>query len=125
MRGEPMATEKLEKARWHRYFDAMSEVLSQKEAQVDARACRFDPQLGADYTPLLGIVYDDRNDILEVLFDGLDYAISNVREIVVDHEDANLNSVSVTDAAGVQQIIHLRDLVMPLPAFSLGMETRP
>ena len=110
-----MTTEKLEKGSWHAYFDGLSKVLQGKEAQIDVNALDIGAQVEAEFTPLLGIVYDPRNEILEVLVEGLDHTIANVREIFVDHDGMNLNSVSVIDADGVQQIIRLRDPAM-LPA---------
>ncbi len=110
-----MAIEKLEKGSWHAYFDAFSKILDGKEAQIDVNGPEIGAQVEAEFTPLLGIVYDPRNDILEVLVEGLDHTIANVREIFVDHDGMNLNSVSVLDADGVQQIIRLRDPGM-LPA---------
>lgn len=107
-----MATEKLEKGSWHAYFDGLSKVLEGKEAQIEVNALDIGAQVEAEFTPLLGIVYDPRNEILEVLVDGLDHTIANVREIYVDHDGINLNSVAVLDADGVQQIIRLRDPVM-------------
>ena len=112
-----MTTEKLEKGSWHAYFDGLAKVLEGKEAQIDVNALDIGAQVEAEFTPLLGIVYDPRNEILEVLVEGLDHSIANVREIFVDHDGMNLNSVSVFDADGVQQIIRLRDPVMlPAPA---------
>ncbi len=112
-----MAIEMLEKGSWHAYFDALSKILEGKEAQIDVNALDIGAQVEAEFTPLLGIVYDPRNEILEVLFEGLDHTIANVREIYVDHDGMNLNSVSVLDGDGVQQIIRLRDPPMlPAPA---------
>lgn len=112
-----MTTENLEKGSWHAYFDGLSKVLEGKEAQIEVNALDSGAQVEAEFTPLLGIVYDPRDDIVDVLVEGLDHTIANVREIFVDHDGMNLNSVSVLDADGVQQIIRLRDPVMlPFPA---------
>jgi hypothetical protein len=110
-----MSTEKLDRSAWKGYFDAMSKVLPGKQAEIEVNALRIGAQLEADYAPLLGIVYDNKNDILEVLIEGLDHTIANVRDVYVDHDGVNLNSISVTDADGVQQVIRLRDPAM-LPA---------
>ena len=110
-----MTTEKLERSAWKGYFDAMSKVLPGKQAEIEVNSLRIGAQLEAEYAPLLGIVYDHQNEILEVLLDGWDHTIPNVREVYVDHDGVNLNSVSVTDGDGVQQVIRLRDPAM-LPA---------
>ena len=110
-----MTTEKLDRSAWKGYFDAMSKVLPGKQAEIEVNSLRIGAQLEAEYAPLLGIVYDHKNEILEVLLDGWDHTIPNVREVYVDHDGVNLNSVSVTDGDGVQQVIRLRDPAM-LPA---------
>jgi hypothetical protein len=110
-----MTTEKLDRNAWKGYFDAMSKVLPGKQAEIEVNSLRIGAQLDAEYAPLLGIVYDHKNDILEVLLDGWDHTIPNVRDVYVDHDGVNLNSVSVTDRDGVQQVIRLRDPAM-LPA---------
>jgi len=110
-----MTTERLERQAWHGYFDAMSKVLPGKQAEIEVNSLRIGAQLAADYAPLLGITYDERSEVLEILIEGLDHTIAHVREVFVDHDGVNLKSVSVTDADGVQQVIRLRDPTM-LPA---------
>ena len=118
-----MTTEKLDRSAWKGYFDAMSKVLPGKQAEIEVNSLRIGAQLEAEYAPLLGIVYDHKNEILEVLLDGWDHTIPNVREVYVDHDGVNLNSVSVTDGDGVQQVIRLRDPAM-LPAPPASGPTR-
>lgn len=112
-----MTIERLDKSAWHGYFNAMSKVLPGKHAEIEVNSLHIGAQLEAEYVPLLGIVYDYKNDILEVLLEGWDHTIPNVREVFVDHDGVNLNSVSVTDTDGVQQIIRLRDPgLLPAPS---------
>lgn len=110
-----MTTEKLDRSAWKGYFDAMSKILPGKQAEIEVNALRIGAQLEAEYAPLLGIVYDEKSRLIEVLIEGLDHTIPNVRDVYVDHDGVNLNSVSVTDGDGVQQVIRLRDPAM-LPA---------
>jgi hypothetical protein len=100
----------------------MSKVLPGKQAEIEVSALNLGSQLESEYAPLLGIVYDHKSDILEVLLEGWDHTIANVRQIFIDHDGVNLNSVAVLDADGVQQIIRLRD-PMQLPAPPPGAST--
>ena len=118
-----MTTERLDRSAWKGYFDAMSKVLSGKQAEIDVNSLAIGAQVEAAYAPLLGIVYDHKNDILEVLLEGWDHTIPHVRDVFVDHDGVNINSVSVTDADGVQQVIRLRDPAM-LPAPPAPTATR-
>jgi hypothetical protein len=119
-----MAIEILEKGSWHSYFDGMSKVLAGKEAHVDEEFA-YEAHLDVAYAPLLGIVYDPRNDVLEVLLEGMHHTIAHVRQIQVDHDGINLHSVSVTDDEGVQQIIRLRDPGMLAAPPSADMASHP
>jgi hypothetical protein len=112
-----MTTERLDKQAWHGYFDAISKILPAKQAEIEVNSLRIGAQLEAEYAPLLGITYDYKSDLLEIVLEGLDHTIAHVREVYIDHDGVNLNSVSVTDADGVQQVIRLRDPAMlPAPA---------
>jgi hypothetical protein len=116
-----MTTEKLDRSAWKGYFDAMSKVLPGKQAEIEVNSLGIGAQVEAEYAPLLGIVYDHKNDLLEVLLEGWDHTIAHVRDVFIDHDGVNLNSVSVTDADGVQQVIRLRDPAMlPAPPSSAG-----
>lgn len=110
-----MTTDKLDKSAWHGFFDAMSKLLPGKQAEIEVDSLGIGAQIESEFAPLLGIVYDPKSDILEILLEGWDHTIPRVRDIFVDHDGVNLKSVMVTDADGVQQIVRLRDPVM-LPA---------
>ena len=66
--------------------------------------------------PLLGIVYDSENDVLELLVGDMDHLIGAPRELYVDEELLDIVSFQIVDADGVRQIITLRDpLMLPGP----------
>lgn len=111
-----MTTERLDRSAWPGYFDAISKILPGQQAEIEVNSLRIGAQLEAEYTALLGIVYDRKNDLLEVVLEGLDHTIPHVREIFIEHDGVRLKSVAVTDDDGVQQIIRLRDpLALPPP----------
>jgi hypothetical protein len=107
-----MATSKLEKNTWHPYFDNVSKILGGKQAEVEIASLELGNQIEAEWLPLLGLVYDPKSDIVEVLMDGLDHLIHKPSEIFIDQGPAGLNSFEVVDADGVRQIIKLRDPLM-------------
>ncbi len=111
-----MTTEKLDKARWHGYFDAMSKVLPGKQAEIEVNSLGIGAQVESEYAPFLGMVYEPRSDLIEVLLEGWDHTIPHPREVYIDHDGVRLNSVMITDADGGQQIVVLRDPVaLPAP----------
>jgi hypothetical protein len=114
-----MATRKLEKAQWHPFFDGMSKVLLLgKRAEIEVDSLDFGAQIEAEWLPLLGIVYDPKDDVLEIaLEEEVDHLIYKPREIYVDEGLTGLESVLVVDANGIQQIVKLRDpLMLPAPS---------
>lgn len=116
-----MTTEKLDKSAWHPYFDAISHLLPGRQAEIQVESLDLGVQLESAFAPLLGIVYDDRADLVDIILEGLDHRIAHVREIYIDHDGVRLNSVAITDADGRRQIIRLRDPVMlPAPPLKAG-----
>ncbi len=107
-----MALTKLEKSTWHPYFDNVSKILDGKEAEVEIASLDIGAQIEAEWLPLLGLVYDPRSDVVEVLMEGLDHLIQKPSEIYIDHDAVRLVSVEVVDGEGVRQIIKLRDPLM-------------
>jgi hypothetical protein len=71
----------------------------------------------AEWLPLLGLVYDPKDDLVEVALDGIDHMIPKPREIYVDEGLGGLMSIEIVDAEDTKQIIKLRDpLMLPPPA---------
>lgn len=107
-----MALVTLEKAVWHTYFDNISKILDGKQAEIEVASLRIGAQIEAEWLPFLGIVYDPKSDLVEVLLEGLDHLIHKPREIHVDTGVTGLTSVEVIDADDNRQIIKLRDPLM-------------
>ena len=114
-----MTTRKLPKTEWQAYFDRVSKALEGKLAQIEVVSLSLGDQVQARWLPLLGIVYDPKSDIVEIVLEGLDHMIPKPREIAVEEGPAGLESVEVTDAAGIMQIAQLRDPLL-LPARPAG-----
>jgi hypothetical protein len=111
-----MAISKLEKSAWHPYFDNVSKLLDGKRAEIEVGSLKIGDQIQAEWLPLLGIVYDPKNDIIEIALEGLDHMIHKPREVYVDQEAVVLTSMEVIDSDDVRQIIKLRDpLMLPPP----------
>ncbi|RJG20525.1 DUF5335 family protein [Massilia cavernae] len=112
-----MSIEKLDKQAWHAYFDAVSKRLPGMQAEIDVQSLKIGAQVESQFAPLIGIVYDQKSQILEVVLEGWDHTVPDVAEIWIDHDGVVLKSVKVVDNAGVEQIIRLRSpLALPLTA---------
>jgi hypothetical protein len=111
-----MATEKLDKASWHGYFDAISKALTGKRVEIEVQSLALGNQIEADWLPLLGITYEPRTDMLEIVLEGLDHMIQKPAEIYVERNVTSLSSMEIIDSNGVRQVVRLRDpLMLPAP----------
>jgi hypothetical protein len=112
-----MAIRKLEKTEWHAYYDRVSKVLVGKRAEVEVDSLDLGTQIAAEWLPLLGIVYDPKDNVIEIALEGVDHLIPNPDELYVDEGPLGLTSLEVIDKDGIRQIIVLRDpLMLPPPA---------
>jgi hypothetical protein len=109
-----MAVRKLDKKEWQTYFDRISKGLEAEEAEIEVMSLTLGDQHEAEWLPLLGITYEPKGDMLGVAFEGLDHMIPKPREIWVDEQNRGIASVEIIDAAGIRQIVKLRDqLLLP------------
>jgi hypothetical protein len=112
-----MTIRKLEKSKWHAFFDGLSKMLEGKRAEIEVASLALGDQIEAEWLPLLGLAYDPKDDLFEVTLDGVDHMIRKPREIYLDDDVGGLMSIEIVDAEGIRQIVKLRDpLMLPAPA---------
>ncbi|RJG06093.1 hypothetical protein D3870_08815 [Noviherbaspirillum cavernae] len=105
---------KVEKTAWGPYFDKMSKALEGARAEIEVDSLQLGSQIEAEWVPLLGITYDPKSDIVELVMEGLDHMIHHPREVYVDHDAAGMTSLEVIDDEDVRQIVRLHDpLLLP------------
>jgi len=108
-----MSVRKINKADWPKYFnDYFLKFLKDKQPEyVELRVLSKDSgsQPEIEWTPLRGISYDPRNDLLDLSVDKLDHLIYHPVEIYVDdEEDGMINSMEITKKEGDKEIIEVR-----------------
>ena len=59
-----MALRKLDKTEWRAYFDRVSRGFIGKRAEIEIASLALGSQFEAEWLPLLGIVYDPKNEII-------------------------------------------------------------
>ena len=111
-----MSIARIEKSSWRPYFDNMSRLLDGKRAEIEVDALALGSQIEAQWLPLLGITYDPRSDVVEIVLEGLDHLIHKPRDVFVDQTAVELNSMEVIDEDEQHHIVRLRDpLMLPAP----------
>ena len=114
---------KLARAEWQGYFDRISRILEARQAELEVDSLDLGAQIAAEWVPLIGVVYDPKDDLLEVALEDLDHLISKPQEIWVDEDGVLLVGLEVVDGEGTQHILKLRAPLMlpsPLPEHSSG-----
>ena len=76
-----MTVRKLDKANWDTFFDFISKLLEGKQVEIEVASLALGDQVAAEWLPLLGLVYDPKDDLVEVALDGVDHMIPKPREI--------------------------------------------
>jgi hypothetical protein len=110
-----MAIHQLEKTKWRLYCDGMSKAAIGMRTEVEVASLRIGAQLEAKWLPLLGIVYDVENDIIEIALADLDHIVYTPRVMYIDDNPLRLSSMEIIDGDGLEHIIKFRDpLLLPL-----------
>jgi hypothetical protein len=111
-----MISRKVEKNEWKPLFDFLSKLLEGKHAEIDVASLDLGDQVEVEWLPVIGFVYDPKNDIVEIALEGVDHLIYGPREIYFAEEAGKFLGVDILDAKGVHQIVKLKDpLMLPDP----------
>ena len=111
-----MAIRKLEKRDWKGFLENFTKLLVGKQADIEVASLAFGDQIETKSVQVLGMVYDHKDDVIEIVLDGLDHLIYHPRDLYVDQNGLELSSVQIVDADGTRQIVTLRDpLMLPPP----------
>lgn len=112
-----MAARKVDKSEWRSFFDGVSKVLAGARAEIEVASLDVGDQIEAEWVPFLGIVYDPKDDLIEIALQGVDHLIHKPREVYVDVGGGGLVSFEIIDADGARQIVMLREpLALPAPS---------
>ena len=111
-----MAIRKLEKRDWKGFLDGVTKLLQGKRADIEVASLALGDQIETKSVQVLGMVYDHKDDVIEIALDGLDHLIHRPRDLYVDQNGLELSSVQIIDADGTRQIVKLQDpLMLPPP----------
>ncbi len=115
-----MAIRRLERNQWREFCIRASRLLLGKQVEIEVVSLEIGVQLEARRLPLVGIAYDPKDDVLELIAGDLDHSVRSPRELYVDEDPIDVVSLQIVDADGVRQIVTLRDpLMLPAPRYLL------
>jgi hypothetical protein len=112
-----MAARTLDRSEWHGFFDSLSRTVAGKQADIHVESLALGSQVAAKWLPLLGITYDQKDDLLEIALEGVDHMIARPQQIVAEIGADGLQSIEVLGGDQVRQVVRLRaPLILPAPA---------
>jgi hypothetical protein len=114
-----MTIRRLQRDDWSGYCIHVKRGFLGKWVAIEMASLQIGFQPEAQRLPLIGISYDPKSDVLELLLGELEHLIRAPREFYVDEEPLGITSLQIIDAEGVRQIVTLRDPLM-LPGSSAG-----
>lgn len=101
-------TTELDKAIWKPYFDRVSKLMDGKYVEIEVAALSLGSQLAAEWLPLFGVSYDERDDLIAVMAESLDHMIRKPQDVFVETDGVNLLSMKVVDGEGRTQIVKFK-----------------
>lgn len=111
------STVKLDRTAWKSYFDDVSKRLAGRQVEIEIASLAIGSQIAAEWLPMLGVTYDEKNDLLAIMAEGLDHMIRRPREVFVESEGIDLHSINAIDSDGATQIIRFKEpLALPAAA---------
>lgn len=112
-----MTLEKLERKQWPAFCAGISTSLAGKRADIAIASQTLGVQVKTRELPVVGLVYDARSDILEVVLDGIEHIVMHPRDLYVDYGPGGVASLAIVDRDHAWQIVMLHDpLMLPAPS---------
>jgi hypothetical protein len=110
-----MKTRSLKKSQWKSLTEWVSKALSGTRAEIEVSGLGIGSQIQAEWMPLLGLVYDAKTNVFEVVLEGVDHLIRAPRELNLLEESFGLESIEIVDAEGRWHTVTFKD-PLALPA---------
>jgi hypothetical protein len=113
-----MAATQIDRERWATFLETITNSLIGKQAEIEVISLNLGDQIEAEWTPLIGISYDRKNDLIEIALEGLDHMVRSPRELYIDYAIGELaTAIEIIDADDNRQIVRFKDpLALPAPA---------
>jgi uncharacterized protein DUF5335 len=103
------------KSEWSPFFNRLSKALLGKSAEIEVVSLDLGDQVIAEWIPMIGITYEEGNDLLDVSLDRANHLIHHPREVLAEEGSTGLTSISVIDEDGANQIVRLKEPLMLPP----------
>jgi Family of unknown function (DUF5335) len=113
-----MAIRRLERDDWGGFCMLATQGYFGRQVSIEVVSLEIGAQPEVQRSPLVGMSYDSKNDVLQVLLGEVSHLVHSPRELYVDEGSVGAAWVEVVDADGIRQILTLREPAM-LPGSAL------
>lgn len=103
-----MTISQIDKAEWKSFFDQISKSLEGNFAEIELNSLLLGSQMQAEWTPLFGISYDQKTQLIDVFMEDLGHQIAKPTKVFVDQQGFSIASLEIIDSEDTHQIIKLR-----------------
>ena len=104
-----MSISRIRKANWLSFFDGMSRLVAGKVAAVEVTSLEIGSQIVVENLKVVGLVYDPKDDVVEIALDGFDHLVHRPSDVFVDGPPFGRASLTIVDGDGALQILNLRE----------------
>ena len=104
-----MSTRSLEQPRWQQYFDELSQSLGAVRIDLQIDGENLGAQQGLADARLLGMSYDEDEDVFWLGTEAMEHRIASPQQITVRESGGRLSAVEIVDGEGLHHVVILRE----------------
>ena len=109
-----MATRRLDREYWARFFAELSDTMGAELMTIEAVGKQIGSQIDASEVPAQGFVYDEATDEFQIETKDVGHLILEPREVYVKEEVNGVTAIEVVDARDIKYIVTLKSaLTLP------------
>jgi len=104
-----MSERVVERDEWAALAGGLSRQLKGAQVEIEVAALGFGDQIQTEWVPILGLAYDPKDDIFEVVVAGLDHIIHDPESLVIQMEGAVAHNLAIGTKGGDRHILRFRE----------------
>lgn len=104
-----MAIRRLERDDWDGFCMLATWGYFGRQVSIEVPSLDIGAQPEAQRSRLIGMSYDPKSDVLQVLLGEVSHLVRGPRDLYVDEESLGAVCLEVVDAEGIRQILTLRE----------------
>jgi hypothetical protein len=110
-----MTLRKLDKSEWHAYCDRLSKDLVGSRSGSATVSLAVNHEAIAEWVPLLGIAYEPKKDLFEIVLQDLEHWVHHPQTFYVDEGPKGVAGLEIIDAQGLRHTLSLFQSIQIYP----------